>query len=221
MGGRVENFNGWFQDPLLDRRFRRPGDLRRELSRLQEAVNAACPPTSGWQDTGAAPPGPVPAEAARGFRGAAGATAAVRGPRDPHPAGQWGRGGHGAESDVPGGEEASGLVPAAGGGHRTRASDGVPERPCAEALALQAAERLTDIEPRGHCRFPPTFKETMRWRQKHLGDEMMRCRFAPGRSVRPRRPAPRPLRRRLRRRGLRGPARVARRVGRYLTCPSG
>jgi putative transposase len=37
--GSVENFNGWFQEPLLDRRFQRPGDLRRELARLQEAVN--------------------------------------------------------------------------------------------------------------------------------------------------------------------------------------
>jgi transposase InsO family protein len=37
--GSVENFNGWFQEPLLQRRFRRPGDLRRELTRLQEAVN--------------------------------------------------------------------------------------------------------------------------------------------------------------------------------------
>jgi putative transposase len=37
--GSVENFNGWFQEPLLQRRFRRPGDLRRELARLQEAVN--------------------------------------------------------------------------------------------------------------------------------------------------------------------------------------
>src|SRR6476661_5246709 len=37
--GSVENFNGWFQPPLLDRRFKRPGDLRRELARLQEAVN--------------------------------------------------------------------------------------------------------------------------------------------------------------------------------------
>jgi hypothetical protein len=37
--GGVENFNGWFQGPLFDRRFRRPGDLRRELARLQEAVN--------------------------------------------------------------------------------------------------------------------------------------------------------------------------------------
>jgi len=36
--GSVENFNGWFQEPLLQRRFRRAGDLRRELARLQEAV---------------------------------------------------------------------------------------------------------------------------------------------------------------------------------------
>jgi transposase InsO family protein len=37
--GSAENFNGWFQEPLLQRRFRWPGDLRRELARLQEAVN--------------------------------------------------------------------------------------------------------------------------------------------------------------------------------------
>jgi putative transposase len=37
--GGVENFNGWFQPRLLDRRYTRPGDLRRELARLQEAVN--------------------------------------------------------------------------------------------------------------------------------------------------------------------------------------
>ena len=37
--GSVENFNGWFQEPLFQRRFQRPGDLRRELTRLQEAVN--------------------------------------------------------------------------------------------------------------------------------------------------------------------------------------
>jgi transposase InsO family protein len=36
--GSVENFNGWFQEPLFQRRFRRPGDLRGELARLQEAV---------------------------------------------------------------------------------------------------------------------------------------------------------------------------------------
>jgi hypothetical protein len=36
--GSVENFNGWFQEPLFQRRFRSPGDLRRELARLQEAV---------------------------------------------------------------------------------------------------------------------------------------------------------------------------------------
>jgi putative transposase len=37
--GSVENFNGWFQPRLSDRRFKRPCDLRRELARLQEAVN--------------------------------------------------------------------------------------------------------------------------------------------------------------------------------------
>jgi len=37
--GSVENFNGWFQDPLFQRRYKRAGDLRRELVRLQEAVN--------------------------------------------------------------------------------------------------------------------------------------------------------------------------------------
>ena len=37
--GGVENFNGWFQEPLFQQRFQRPGDLRRELARLQEAVN--------------------------------------------------------------------------------------------------------------------------------------------------------------------------------------
>ena len=37
--GSVENFNGWFQEPLFQQHFRRPGDLRRELARLQEAVN--------------------------------------------------------------------------------------------------------------------------------------------------------------------------------------
>ena len=37
--GGVENFNGWFQPRLFDHRFKRPGDLRRELARLQEAVN--------------------------------------------------------------------------------------------------------------------------------------------------------------------------------------
>src|SRR5512147_236334 len=37
--GGVENFNGWFQPRLFDRRYSRPGDLRQELARLQEAVN--------------------------------------------------------------------------------------------------------------------------------------------------------------------------------------
>jgi len=40
VNGSVENFNGWFQPRLFDRRYARPGDLRRELARLQEAVNA-------------------------------------------------------------------------------------------------------------------------------------------------------------------------------------
>jgi putative transposase len=37
--GSAENFNGWFQEPLFQRHFHRPSDLRRELARLQEAVN--------------------------------------------------------------------------------------------------------------------------------------------------------------------------------------
>ena len=38
--GSAENFNGWFQEPLFQRHFHRPGALRRELARLQEAVNS-------------------------------------------------------------------------------------------------------------------------------------------------------------------------------------
>ena len=37
--GSVENFNGWFQPQLFQRQFTRPGDLKRELQRLQEVVN--------------------------------------------------------------------------------------------------------------------------------------------------------------------------------------
>jgi putative transposase len=37
--GSIENFNGWFQPRLFQRRFRWPGELRRELAQLQEAVN--------------------------------------------------------------------------------------------------------------------------------------------------------------------------------------
>jgi hypothetical protein len=36
--GSTENFNRWFQPRLFERRFRRPGDLRRELAVLEEAV---------------------------------------------------------------------------------------------------------------------------------------------------------------------------------------
>jgi len=37
--GSVENFNGWFQSLLFQRRFKRVADLKRELRRLQETVN--------------------------------------------------------------------------------------------------------------------------------------------------------------------------------------
>jgi len=37
--GSAENFNGWFQELLFQQHFKRPGNLRRELARLQEAVN--------------------------------------------------------------------------------------------------------------------------------------------------------------------------------------
>jgi transposase InsO family protein len=37
--GSVENFNGWFQPLLLQKPFRRPGDVRRELRGLMKTVN--------------------------------------------------------------------------------------------------------------------------------------------------------------------------------------
>jgi putative transposase len=37
--GSVENFNGWFQPQLLQRRYTQPNQLKRELQRLQETVN--------------------------------------------------------------------------------------------------------------------------------------------------------------------------------------
>jgi putative transposase len=58
--GSVENFNGWFQEPLFQRRFKRPGDLRRELARLQEAVNT--------QHAHPRPGGKTPAQHRRGLR---------------------------------------------------------------------------------------------------------------------------------------------------------
>ena len=39
LNGRVKNFDSWFQPRLFDRRDARLGDLRRELARLQKAVN--------------------------------------------------------------------------------------------------------------------------------------------------------------------------------------
>jgi transposase InsO family protein len=37
--GSVENFNSWFQPQLLQRRYTQPGQLKRELQRLQDTVN--------------------------------------------------------------------------------------------------------------------------------------------------------------------------------------
>lgn len=37
--GSVENFNGWFQPQLLQRRYTQPSQLKRELQRLQDTVN--------------------------------------------------------------------------------------------------------------------------------------------------------------------------------------
>ena len=48
------------------------------------------------------------------------------------------------KSDVSSGKAAPGPLPAAGGGHRAWVADGVPQRPRAEALAVQTVERLTD-----------------------------------------------------------------------------
>ena len=144
--GSVENFNGWFQEPLFQRHFQRPGDLRRELARLQEAVNTQhVHPQTERPDPGAAPPWSAVAEAAREFRGADGEAAVGRGARDFYPTGECSRDRHGAEPSVSGGEEASRAVPAVGGGHRARVADGVPEWARLEALALQAVERLTGI----------------------------------------------------------------------------
>ena len=41
--GSVENFNGWFQPVLFQHHFVRPGVLKRELQRLQDAVNTQHP----------------------------------------------------------------------------------------------------------------------------------------------------------------------------------
>jgi hypothetical protein len=58
--GSVEPFNGWFQEPLFQRKSHRPGDLRRELARLPEAVNTQhVPPRLG---------GKTPAQHRRGRR---------------------------------------------------------------------------------------------------------------------------------------------------------
>jgi hypothetical protein len=58
--GGVENFNGWSQPRRFDRRYRRPGDLRRQLARRQEAAHA--------QHIHRRPGGRTPAQHRRGPR---------------------------------------------------------------------------------------------------------------------------------------------------------
>src|SRR5262249_20965211 len=93
-----------------------------------------------------------------------GGAAPPHGAGDVPPAGEWGRDGHRAEPDVPGGEEASGPVPAAGDRHRAWDADGVPERTRPEALALSAVERVTDTESSGRWRCPQAFSAVIQWR---------------------------------------------------------
>src|SRR5262249_25337005 len=115
--GSVEDFNGWFPELLFQRRFRRPGDLRRGTAgaagtgaAARSGQHAAYPPAAGGPDTGAAPARPAAAEAAWELRGADGPAPSGGGARDVHPARERGRDGHGPEPDLPGGEEASGAV---------------------------------------------------------------------------------------------------------------
>ena len=104
--GGVENFNGWFQEPLFQRRFRRPGDLRRELARLQEAVNTQhVHPRLGGQ-TPRSTAGACGCRSCPRASGCHGAAAPGGGARDLHPASECGRDGHGPEPVVPSGEEA-------------------------------------------------------------------------------------------------------------------
>jgi hypothetical protein len=101
----------------------------------------ARPPAAGGPDGSAARPGLAAAEAAGELRGAYRPLAPDTGARDLHPAGERGCDGHGAEPSVPGEQAASRAVPAAGGGHRARVADGVPQRSRAPALALQLPTR--------------------------------------------------------------------------------
>src|SRR5262249_46021316 len=65
--GGVEHFNGWFQEPLLQRRFRRPVDLRRELAPPQGAGHTPdVPPRAGGKTPAPHPPRPRLPEPARG-----------------------------------------------------------------------------------------------------------------------------------------------------------
>jgi len=143
--GGVQNFNGWFQPRLFQRRFTRPGDLRRELARLQEAVDTqhVHPRLGGLTPT---------QHRLKSRLSKLPASFVVPTDRQPiaagrvtlYPASEPGRDGHRAQPVVPSGEGASGPLPAPGDRHRTGTADGVPQWASAEALALQVAEPLTD-----------------------------------------------------------------------------
>ena len=125
--GGVENFNGWFQPRLFQRRFARLGDLRRVGPVAAGGERATRPPAARRADAGPASPWTAALEVAPELRGADKAAAPVGGSRDLHPAGRSDRDGDGPEPIVPRGEEASGVLLAAGGGHRAGEADGVPE----------------------------------------------------------------------------------------------
>src|SRR5512142_3440398 len=111
--GGVENFNGWFQEPLFQRKFHRPGGPASGTGAAAGGgQHPARPSAAGGQDTRTAPPRPAAAEVAQELRGAHGTAAVGRGARDLPPACERGRNGQGAEPIVLRGQEASGPVPA-------------------------------------------------------------------------------------------------------------
>jgi hypothetical protein len=143
--GSVENFNGWFQEALFQRKFRLPGDLLRELARLQETVNTqhVHPPLRGQ----------TPAQHHRGLR------LRKLPPSFVVPAARLplaeGRVTFLRRVSVAGTVTVRSQVFRVGKRQRwlylrlvmdtgARVADSVPQRPCTAALALQAAQRLTD-----------------------------------------------------------------------------
>ena len=142
--GGVENFNGWFQPRLFDRRLQPAGRPAAGAARLQEAVNTQHVHPGWGPDAGAAPPGAAAAEAAGELRGADGAAEAGGGARDVHPAGEPGRDGDACSASRTGWGRGIGVCTCGWWWTPGGEADGVPERASLEALALQAPERLTD-----------------------------------------------------------------------------